>query len=351
MDVVIDTNIFQANFSLKSIQIEALSAYLTKTDKFLIIPYVVENELILNYRKDLKKSIKDLQSVAGEFHKCVTTPEYEILSQAIKDLKGRDNEKLDEESKNYIAYVKKQIGRVKIDTLPELDFKRIVDKALNKEKPFKLTGEGFKDTIIWESVLAYCKRNNLDSIIFVSNNSKDFGKEKLLPVLKEQAISAGITVHYYNSLDAFIQDRFKSINNIVLEIDDIDIADLKLHAEFKLQEQLSDLDKIFEKKSKSNIRYSAFQGIHEFSIREIEEVIVKDVATDFKYIQASILCQIGVVCVAEHYSEFVNSMTGDYDYDIDLQLEELSIDCSVDISLKYDETGFHELEVSLIELL
>lgn len=345
MNVILDTNIFQSNFSLKSIQMEALSVYLQKTDGNLILPYVIKNELILNYRKELKSSIEHLKTEAKRFHNCATIEEYSTLSKAIKELNGRNNEKLDQESKDYISYIKETIQRVKELDLPQLNIKRIVDKALKKEKPFKQNGEGFKDTVIWESILAYCRSDAVNSIIFISNNSQDFGKEKLLPVLDEQAKADTIMVYYYNSIDAFIQDKFENIKNIQLGIENIDVTDLVLLTGFKIKERKTEINEIFQKESTPNRRYADFQGIHTLSIQKIENPVIKDVADNFKYIHASLICKIGLVCIAEIFSEFTNPITGDYDYDTEIELDEIVADCVIEISLKYSEGVYEDLQI------
>ena len=71
-------------------------------------------------------------------------------------------------------------------------FENIVEKAINKQTPFKpnydqkkkrhVGDNGFKDAVIWYSIVDYVKINIIEDayIILLTNNSSDFKSEKLL---------------------------------------------------------------------------------------------------------------------------------------------------------------------------
>ena len=342
-----DTNIYQANFSLTSTRWEALAAYLNKTNGWLVIPYVVKHELIANYRADLKKAITLLKDSVRNFKNVAITTEYEIVVNIIDRIEGRNNEKLDTESESYLTHIKQTIGNVKLEELPQIDLKSVVDRGLRKEKPFKQSGEGLKDTILWESLLAYCRDENIKSVIFVSSNSKDFGNGKLLENLQEQVDRIGVKVHYYNSLEDFIKEHFHTIKDIKLDEKDIDKYELEALTETFLKNHVTTAEHLFNAHSTSNIHYHSVQGVYDTIIEEIEDVIVKDVSPDFRYVQATLVCRTNIVCVGDHYHEFTDS-SGDYDYDAYQELERLTTECLISITLKlsHNDTWYDELEVT-----
>lgn len=51
---------------------------------------------------------------------------------------------------------------------------RILEKAINKQKPFKENGEGFKDALIWESYILYASYRDMKNCILISDNVRDF---------------------------------------------------------------------------------------------------------------------------------------------------------------------------------
>lgn len=69
------------------------------------------------------------------------------------------------------------IGNVGIDIIPypkNASLKSLIKKAVNKEKPFSVSKEhsdyGFKDAVIWESILNYRKIHKYDRVIFLSDD-------------------------------------------------------------------------------------------------------------------------------------------------------------------------------------
>ncbi|WP_246050146.1 PIN domain-containing protein [Aquibacillus sediminis] len=82
--------------------------------------------------------------------------------------------------------------------------KKVSNKYFGVIKPFGENKPSFQDSIIWESIVSYCKRNNPDNVVFISNNTKDFAdksKFKIHDQLEEDI--QGIL--YYNSFGAFLE--------------------------------------------------------------------------------------------------------------------------------------------------
>jgi len=349
MDIVLDTNIYEANFSLTSAKWEALTAYLHKTNDHLIIPYVVHHEVIAHYKADLKTAVKGLKQSASILSEVAILPQHTELIGKVAAIPNRDDAWLDEQGGNYLKHINGKFGNVKLLDLPKLDLKPIIDRALRKESPFKENGVGLKDTALWESILHYAKTGNSNPLVFISNNSNDFGKGQLFDHLKEEAKVRGINIFYYNSIEDFIKEHFDTIKNINIEAGHIDIFELQDLMEARLKGSHKEADRLFKANSTGNVHFHSVQGVHNTVIKAIEDVIIKDVSPDFKYVHATLVCQTAVVCVADHYSEFTNRF-GDYDYEAYQELDEISTECTVSITMKLTEsdTWFDELEITAI---
>src|SRR3989337_2210212 len=65
-----------------------------------------------------------------------------------------------------------------IDDPPNNCFEAIIFRAIHKKKPFIVTGEnsdyGFKDVVIWESILNYDGIKNYDKIILMTGDTGGF---------------------------------------------------------------------------------------------------------------------------------------------------------------------------------
>jgi len=57
---------------------------------------------------------------------------------------------------------------------PNVSHSNVAKRAIEKKKPFKKSGDGYRDTLVWESILQVLSRNDRPDVVFVSNNRSDF---------------------------------------------------------------------------------------------------------------------------------------------------------------------------------
>jgi PIN domain len=57
--------------------------------------------------------------------------------------------------------------------IPSLDHATLVERAIAGRKPFRSSGVGYRDALIWQTVV---EEAQADDVVFVSGNSKDFGE-------------------------------------------------------------------------------------------------------------------------------------------------------------------------------
>jgi DNA-binding transcriptional ArsR family regulator len=72
---------------------------------------------------------------------------------------------------------------------PDVEHAELVRRAASRRKPCNSSGDGYRDTLNWLTLLAVVSNNLDDQVIWVSNNSQDFGagdNEELHEDLKEE---------------------------------------------------------------------------------------------------------------------------------------------------------------------
>ncbi len=117
----------------------------------------------------------------------------------------------------YSSFLNKVIDGKEIFIIdyPTTSHKDIVDCALRGEKPFSGDGKkGYRDFLIWQSILAVANRETPESIHFISSNKNDFsdGNRKWHPDLKAQ-IPESKTVEYWENSDKFFEAVIQPILN------------------------------------------------------------------------------------------------------------------------------------------
>lgn len=208
MDIILDTNIFRNDFFFKSNDFEVLKDYLKKTDSDFILPEIILEEINGVYRKVLEERIQNFNKAGRELSA--------ILNKKNEDL----DIDIDNQVVVYVDFVQKNLNikKNKIvpynnDYLPEL-----VRRAIARQKPFKDEDKGFRDSIIWLTILDYCKKCKEKQVIFISNNSTDFGDVNIVNALHSQLITEmnelGVRVNYFNTTKNFIEAHSKKIDFI-----------------------------------------------------------------------------------------------------------------------------------------
>ena len=205
-----------------------------------------------------------------------------------------DNIKFPEDSFDYGSYLSNKIKEtisnpensfilIPLDEEKHSEvFKKILDRAINHKKPFDERGDkGFKDSIIFESLVEFQIKNNFAKVILFTGNLKDFPEElreefsklteKLLDVeanydLLEQSLEGiyRILIKYPKLLEYLKSDYFAAkledyandfwelgINNFAITnycagIEDCTSQDLK---DFELEDYLEEIMDNFKKVS------------------------------------------------------------------------------------------------------
>jgi hypothetical protein len=71
----------------------------------------------------------------------------------------------------YDEYLRERLAVGTVLPTPDVPHAHLVRRAVDRRKPFKETGAGYRDALIWESV---CLLAETVPVIFVSDNAKDF---------------------------------------------------------------------------------------------------------------------------------------------------------------------------------
>ena len=168
MQVILDTSVLLANLrgtrasnDLKLVLADARAKRFT-----LVVPGLVLEETI-NKRRDAaeegERHLRKAQSELSTLGAKLDLPAVDV-SSAVKDFRK--------------ATMRLLTGnRVEIRDLPKIGHDDLVQRALARRKPFNAKGAGYRDALIWETVLAAASSSS-EPVILVSNNWRDFGSDK-----------------------------------------------------------------------------------------------------------------------------------------------------------------------------
>ena len=191
MHTLIDTNIYLTDLTLNRPEYEALANYLRTSHSLLLIPNVVHREIQKNISSIAEAEASKISRLySTKLGTISNTPDRATIEEAL--------------TKHFDRAIKK-FRRAEIgydgDILEEL-----IERSLVEKPPFKSKGRGFRDALIWHTLLKRLKDDPKSSIAFITNNSEDFGAETMKPELLEELRTLGYQerVFYFNSLNDFL---------------------------------------------------------------------------------------------------------------------------------------------------
>jgi hypothetical protein len=198
MHVVVDTNILFADFAFKSESFRVLSEGVRRTDLRLRIPQVVFDEAVNKYREECIKLYSAIKNSLQRYDSfCFTPLELELPSAD-----------LEEEVEQYAERLRKwcAAARGKLMLYPRETHKEVVRRELSRRRPFQQNGSGYRDCLIWLTILRLL-RSGSDGVYFITANTKDFNDgHQLHPDLVADLTNAKIprdSVRLFSSLADF----------------------------------------------------------------------------------------------------------------------------------------------------
>lgn len=228
MKIVLDTNIIHQDYKLSGQRILKLYEASKRLGYELVIPEVVVDEVVNQYRRDL-------EAAHGIFVKGLS--QLRKLAEQKNKFNFEASDFIDEQCGTFqTAYLQriKELG-IEILPYPQVAHKVMVAKDLKRIRPFKEDSKGYRDALIWETVkenlIPSKKLFNECQIILLSENTKDFGDgSKLHADLEKELEDIGFTwevVELVSNVDAFFKERIDT------EFEELSAIQQKLQKEFK----------------------------------------------------------------------------------------------------------------------
>ena len=205
--IIIDTNVIHLDFKLNKARIVTLCNTSTILGHEIFIPEVVIDEIVKQYDEKAEEYINSFNKALKKLSDLSTSP----ITQTPIDAKGFISN-----YRNELNNRIKQLG-IGIIPYPNTGHKIMVERELGKKKPFKDSTKGYRDALIWDSIMEHTQKYSSNcGIIFLTANSKDFAdkdKKDLHTDLIADCISNGIpltSIRLVTDIQNFIDNEIIS---------------------------------------------------------------------------------------------------------------------------------------------
>ncbi len=230
MRVVIDSNIFIEDFSMKSNTFRVFLSQIERTGHNLIMSQVVFDEVINKFTENIKTSKRNIDSILAKV-RSITNQDFdnpineELLENIVREYGESLRAKLNSIHTVFANY-------------PNVNHHVVVDRALKRRKPFNNEGQkGYRDTLIWETILQLA-RHDQTAIAFISKNKSDFAdKDSNLHRDLQDDIQNMEENHceviYFHDLGSFVESQIRplltELDNIAAQLVEGEYRDLNLY--------------------------------------------------------------------------------------------------------------------------
>lgn len=176
--VVLDTGILHGDYLLEKQDLSELLDKVKKAKATIYIPKVVLDEHISHYNIEYAASRERLKTAIDRLSKL---PAIDVSQLYVPEVPGS--------YRNLIEDIISRKNIVIVD-YPDINTKRVMERCLNRQKPFgriregKNVDSGFKDWIIWETILNLLN-SSCNRVLFVSTNHNDFAEKATGPLHKD----------------------------------------------------------------------------------------------------------------------------------------------------------------------
>lgn len=258
------------------------------------IDFLGTNDVIDHYKINISEiTIKELEKQIKDKYK----DELIKLKESYNKFKNIYNIKFNvDEDVKYDEILQKLIieyagfYNINIVETESISFQSILNRAINKKKPFigenSESDKGFKDAVLWESIIEYAKKSKNKNFILFTKNTKDFSE--VLEKEFEKLTGKKIEIIYEISKlqERILIEQSENLRNILtLELLEEDKKDLieKVNRYFQENDswknyQMSDIKRIEDFVNKGNDFYSfmIFEMKEEIEMQWYVEVSYKD---------------------------------------------------------------------------
>lgn len=166
--IVLDSNAIIADYWLRSPSFVLLQEFLKKTGAALVVPQVVLEEVINHHREELETVKSEMQATHRKATRLFRSfPRVSGHMVALNKSRFRDPY-----DRFLPAELKNRFGAQIID-YQDIPHREVVARDLKRTRPFQQSGRGYRDALIWETVIRNCIKAGVVTA-FITDNTLDF---------------------------------------------------------------------------------------------------------------------------------------------------------------------------------
>jgi hypothetical protein len=229
VEVVLDSSILVSDFGMTSGSFEVVLNEARNGRIRLVVPEIVILETVNKFRERMEDIRSEIEQQETQLRRLLGAIEPILAplpstAAAVEAYESRLRAKLS------------QVAAL-TPSIPNIPHELVVDRALARRKPFARSGTGYRDSLLWATVL---ERASRDSVALLTSNWKDFAASKegvdlhddLLSDVQEAELPWD-RVTLYPDLRSFVAKNIEAVRKVANQVRSSLSADEKFREEFE----------------------------------------------------------------------------------------------------------------------
>lgn len=343
--VLLDSNVLVGDFHWRSARFQLLLAEARRGHLRIIVPRLVVQEVANKYAErvttalgEARRARRDLERLGHDVVWTVEAPERaEVRKRFEEDLANRLGS-----------------AGASMPNYPTVDHEAVVGRLLEGKKPFTSEGKGYRDALLWNTVVQVAK---LGRVSFVSNNYKDFASSKEGNVLHDDLLADlgenGVDprrVELLPDLEAFVQAHVEPARAAQAEVASLLESDeeFRLHVDEQLAKAINEQ---LPAGSVMEVDEEIYNPFDEITIANLETESLQNIAVDDArlgdsddvYLFLSLDVEASLDAFIQKFELYglddPNVMVLDWDWNENYSFVALSGDASISLEARFDPSS------------
>lgn len=166
MYIILDTNVFFNHWHLRSPEFARLINHANDVAATILVSQVVIDEANAKYREHFSDFRSNLIGLISKAKHLVPDGAFEWPKVNV------------DEPYDLLAILREKFHSVECASYEKVGHRRLIKKAIHSERPFQKSEKGYRDALLWLTILDYFDENRNDRhVAFITDNKNDFFAE------------------------------------------------------------------------------------------------------------------------------------------------------------------------------
>ncbi len=179
LNIVLDSNVIINDWRMRGIEFQLLKWFIINCNAKLFVPQLVIDEVTNKAREKLQKSIRLANKNIKEVERIINKQTNSRISIMLLL-------KLKKEYRSYLLNFFDDLD-AKLIAHDDIPHDVLIKRSLSRKKPFNNDDKGYRDSIIWETILQSIAICNATTI-FITDNKNDFASNKNANILHDDLL-------------------------------------------------------------------------------------------------------------------------------------------------------------------